>query len=173
MKSKIYVQLLTSWAHLAHRKKVHKSAVNPSSWLLPDPRCEPGEMGSSEVQRLGQVVRDMDGQFGSGVFYRAGETEVSASCRPSRAGWETYTQAQRLHQSPAGLSHDHHVQFSASISASISRAVASSTSEHLNVNINIRVLDKNYKCRSSKIISSCSPNPPKMPPAFLKYYRCY
>lgn len=43
-------------------------------------------MRSSEVQRLGQVVRDMDGQFGSGVYYSPGETEVSVSCRPSRAG---------------------------------------------------------------------------------------
>lgn len=34
---------------------------------------------------MAQVVRDMDGQFGSGVYYNPGEAEASASCRPSRA----------------------------------------------------------------------------------------
>lgn len=71
--------------------------MNPSSWLLADPRCSPGEVGSSEVQRLGQVVRDMDGQFGSGVYYSTRETEASASCLPSRACWETNTSSNTSH----------------------------------------------------------------------------
>ena len=55
------------------------SAVNFSSWHLRDPRCETDNTRSSEVQRLAQVVRDMDGQFSSGVHCSSGETEVSVS----------------------------------------------------------------------------------------------
>lgn len=69
---------------------------------LSDPRWTPGEVGSGEVQCLGQVVADMVGQFGSGVFYCTTEVEVSASCLPSRAGLETNTIPLRRHRSPAG-----------------------------------------------------------------------
>ncbi|KAK1899645.1 Caseinolytic peptidase B protein like, partial [Dissostichus eleginoides] len=59
-------------------------------------------MRSSEVQRLGQVVRDMDGQFGSGVYYRTGQKEVLISCLPSRARWDNNTSPRQYHRSPAG-----------------------------------------------------------------------
>lgn len=61
------------------------------SCLLSDPRCVAGEMGSSELQHLGQVVGDMDGQFSSGVYYETRKTEASASCLPCWTGLETKT----------------------------------------------------------------------------------
>lgn len=72
-------------------KKVNTATLKKSTrcselcWHPYDPRCASCEMRSSEVQRLGQVVRDMDGQFSSGVCYSPGETEVSVSCLTFRA----------------------------------------------------------------------------------------
>lgn len=63
--------------------------LRESLWHRVDPRCVPGEVGSSEVQRLGQVVRDMDGQFGSDVHYVAGRKCLLPVLPPGQDGNQT------------------------------------------------------------------------------------